>query len=232
MKSRWLALCLTLLPLTSHPLQAAEPEQLTPAFRERMIDAIMAYRQKDFATASAKLAEAERLQPNTTAAANMRGAVAMETDQYDEARASFERAVKIDPDFFPARFNLCEIPFQQKKYSEAREMYLKLPTKDSSQSELVQYKIFMSYLLEKKEKEAEEVLDAIKFPSDTPAYYFAHAAWDFAHERPKEAEGWIKSASRIFKPHENLIYAETLEELGWLKRNLVPKENPKEKPLQ
>lgn len=225
MKFRWLALGLTFL-FASQLLQAAEPEKLSLAFRERMIDAIMAYRKKDFASAAAKVEEAERVQPNTTAAANMRGAIAMETDQYEEARTSFERALTIDPDFFPARFNLCEIPFQQKEYSQAREMLLKLPTKDSAQSELVQYKIFMTYLLEKKEKEAEEVLEAIKFPSDTPAYYFAHAAWDFAHERRTEAEGWVKSASRIFKPHENLIYAETLEELGWLKRNQAPQEEP------
>jgi len=201
MKFRWLALGLTFL-FACQLLQAVEPEKLSLAFRERMIEAIMAYRKKDFATAAAKIEEAERVQPNTTAAANMRGAIAMESDQYEVARTSFERALTIDPDFFPARFNLCEIPFQQKEYSQAREMYLKLPTKDSAQSELVQYKIFMTYLLEKKEKEAEEVLETIKFPSDTP----------------------VKSASRIFKPHENLIYAETLEELGWLKRNQVPQE--------
>lgn len=225
MKFSWLALCL-IVPLTISPAAAKDPEVLTPAFRQRMIDAITAYRQKDFDTAKVKVEEAERVQPNTTAAANMQGAIAMELNDYDEARAAFERALEIDPDFFPAKFNLCEIPFQKKQYGEARELYKKLPTTDSSQSELVQYKIFMTYLLQKMEKEAQETLDAIKFPSDTPAYYFAHAAWNFAHENRKEAESWVQSATRIFPPHVNLIFAETLEELGWLKRGQAAAETP------
>ncbi len=203
---------------TLFPLRGVEPEQLSPVFRQKMIEAINAYRAKDLKTAKARIDEAEKIQPGTTAAANMSGAIAMELEQYEAAKTDFERALAIDPTFFPAQFNLTEIPFQQKKYAEARTMLEALAPLDSDGKELVEYKVFLTYLLEGQNDVAAKRLEAIKFPSDTPAYYFAHAAWEFAHDNRNEAQSWVQSSSRIFKPHQNAIFAETLEELGWLTR--------------
>lgn len=191
---------------------------MSPVYRQQMIEAINAYRSKDLKTAKAKIDEAEKIQPGTTAAANLSGAINMELEQYDAAKADFERALAVDPAFFPALFNLTEIPFQQKKYAESRSMLQGLKTDDSSNKELIQYKVYLTYLLEGNDAEAQKRLEAIKFPSDTPAYYFAHAAWEFAHDNRNEAQSWIQSSGRIFQPRQNAIFAETLEELGWLTR--------------
>lgn len=208
--------------LTPFAAEAAEPQVLSEAFGKKMVEAITAYRNKDYEKAKAKVDEAEKVQPGTTAAANMSGAIAMERQDFAAAKADFERALAIDPQFFPAQFNLTEIPFQQKKYAEARTLLQAIEITESTDTELIEYKVFLTYLLEGNTEEAEKRLEAIKFPSNTPAYYFAHAAWDFANERRNEAQSWIQSSGRIFQPHQNMIYAETLEDLGWLQRKPAP----------
>ena len=45
----------------------------------------------------------------------VRGAVAIEKGQFEEGLKFCQQALKLDPKFFPARFNICEIPFQQGK---------------------------------------------------------------------------------------------------------------------
>lgn len=215
-------LCAIALLLLALPLHAAEKTSeappLKPAYRERVIEAINAFHAEDFETALKKVDEAETIQPGTTAIANLRGAIALESGRFAEAEKHFKAALAIDPDFFPAKFNLGEIPFKQKNYGESRQIYNKL-LEEHPEDELVQYKVFLSYLLENKPEMAQKVLDNMKFPSDTPAYYYAHAAWDYKRRNAKEAEAWVQSSARIFPAHKNLIYAETLEELGWLRRS-------------
>ncbi len=38
----------------------------------------------------------------------------------------------------------------------------------------------------------------MKFPSDTAAYYFAHAAWGFAQKDEKEGQYWCKTGLKVF----------------------------------
>lgn len=199
------------------------PEAMSPDFREKMIEAIKAFKQKDYDAALIRVKEAEMIQSDTTATANLRGAISLQTGNFDDARKFFNEALTLDPTFYPAKFNLGEIPFQQKDYAASREVYRKL-LEENPKDELAQYKVFLTYLLEKNDERAAEELEKIEFPSDTPAYYFAHAAWEFAHGNVAEAESWIQSSARIFPPHVNLIYAESLEELGWLNRGGTPPE--------
>lgn len=211
-----LALCVLLI-LPASRLSAADSPPMTPEFREKVIEAIKAFHERDLEKATAKIAEAEKIQPGTTATANLRGAIALQSGNYAQAAKYFQRALEIDSSFYPAKFNLGEIEFRQKKYSEARVIFEKLLA-ENKDDELAQYKVFLTYLLQSDEKKAQEVLDAMKFPSNTPAYYYAHAAWEYSHRNTKEAASWVQSSARIFPPHVNLIYAETLEDLGWLKR--------------
>ena len=65
-------------------------------------------------------------------------------------------------------------------------------------------------------------LENIKFPTETPAYYFAHAAAEFAqgHERP--AQKWIATARQIFRPELFPWFARPLYDLGWLEDKPSP----------
>lgn len=226
-----LRLVLFVLPLLTlcAALHAAPPERapekLSPAFQKKIVEAITAYKLKDYAKAEKLANEANAIQPDTLAGLNLLGAIKLDQGQVDEAAKLFEKTLEKDPAFYPAKFNLAEIPFQAKEYDKAREMFEKLLAENPS-DELAQFKIFLSYLLQKNMGKARKTLESIPWPGDTPAYYFAHAAWEYAHDNVKDAEGWIQSASRIFSPSANAIYAETLEELGWLKLKKGALTNP------
>ncbi len=208
-------LVIVALPLRSEeaPAPAALPVDYGRIFRL----AVESFHGRDFDAALARLAEADKLAPDTPVALNMRGAIAIERRQFADGAKYCQAALKKDAKLFPARFNLGEIPFLQKQYAEARKVFQALLAEDSK-NEMLQYRVFLTYLLEKNEDAAVKALDSLKFPSDTGAYYYAHAAWEFAHDNEKEALHWIQSGDWIFSPERNLYFADVLRDLGWLKR--------------
>jgi hypothetical protein len=64
---------------------------------------------------------------------------------------------------------------------------------------------------------AKSALENIKFPTESPSYYFAQAAWEFAHGNERSAKKWIATAREIFEPQLLAWFARPLYELGWLK---------------
>ena len=85
-------------------------------------------------------------------------------------------------------------------------------------SELLQYRVFLTYVLEKNDDAALEELDRMKFPSVTGAYYYAHAAWEFAHGNQTEALSWVYSGDWVFSRAKNTYFADVMYDLGWLTR--------------
>lgn len=188
-----------------------------PAYVEVMRSAIRAFLARDFPGAVKKLQQADKMFPDTIYALNMRGAIAIEQKQLEEGARYCREALQKDPKFFPARFNLAEIPFVQRKYPEARKMFEELLEEDRD-NELLQYRVFMTYLLEGNDEAAKKALDAIKFPSNTASYYYANAAWEFAHGNEEKARGWVRSGDWVFPPSRNTNFSDVLYDLGWLKR--------------
>jgi predicted Zn-dependent protease len=202
------------------PLHGAEEDPfkgLSVDYGRIIRQAVERFHARDFDAALARIAEADKLAPDTPIALNMRGAIAIERRQFAEGAKYCEEALKKDPKFFPARFNLAEIPFLQKQYAEARRIFGALLAEEPK-NELLQYRVFLTHLLEKNEGAARQELEKLKFPSDTGAYYYAHAAWEFAHDNEKEALRWIQAGDWIFTPEKNIYFADVLRDLGWLKR--------------
>jgi hypothetical protein len=86
---------------------------------------------------------------------------------------------------FPGALHLAEIPFVQKKFAEAREEFLKLQT-DHPKDDLLRFRIYLTYLLEGIWRNPGAARRGA-FLSDTPIYYYSHAAWEYS--RGNEAEG-------------------------------------------
>lgn len=208
---------LSLLLLWSWQSWAAGPARnWPPDFTKVFYEAAAAFTKRDFATVLTKLDAAEKIKPKVPEVANLRGAVMVEEKKYDEGVALFQQALKLDPKLYSAKFNLAEVPFLQRNYAAARKAFEAL-REENPKDELVQFKIFLTHLLEKNDEQAEQELAKLQFIGDTPAYYYAHAAWEFAHSRPGEAKGWIDSSSRVFPASKNIFFATTMYELGWLK---------------
>ena len=51
---------------------------------------------------------------------------------------------------------------------------------------------------------------------DTPALYYAQAAWAFQHGNPKQASNWVANAGNLFSPELNRSFATPLTDVGWL----------------
>src|SRR5213083_2061426 len=203
-------------------LSAEERASKTKAVAKTQFEqALQAYEQRDFDSA-AKLAEqADTAEPNQPQVLNLRGAILLEQQKYDEAEGFFKEALKVDPKFREAQFNLADVPFRNKDYTKARDRFQALlkqtPGGDKNQAaQLINFRIFLTYLLEGKDSRAQKLMEQFQFSGDTPSLYYAQAAWQFKHDNADKANDWIASARKIYPSASNAMYAAGFYDLGWL----------------
>jgi tetratricopeptide (TPR) repeat protein len=206
------------LELTTPAERAAKSKAFA---RSRFEQAQQAFEQRDFQTARKFIDEADAAEPNQVATLNLRGEILMEQKEFAEAEAAFKKALKTDPKFRQAQYNLAQIPFKQKDYTKARERFEALfpqaSARDKSQgAELLRFKIYMTLLLEGKESRAQKMMEQFQFTGDTPALYYAQAAWEFKHNNPNKATDWITSAKKIYSPALNSVFTDAFYDLGWM----------------
>src|SRR5437867_8963600 len=205
-------------------MTAAERSEKTKAVaRSKFEQSQQALRQCDFATALKLVDEADQADPNQPATLNLRGEILMQQQQFDQAEAAFKTAAKLDPKFREAQYNLAQIPFKKKDYAKARErfeaLYKRTPGGDKNQAaELIKFKIYMTLLLEGKESRAHAMMDEFQFTGDTPALYYAQAAWEFQHNNPEKASDWTASANKIYSSALNSVFADAFYDVGWMQR--------------
>ncbi len=198
-------------------LAAEDPfKNAPPEYVNALRDAVRSFNARDFAATVRAIDAAEALSPPTPITLNTRGAALIEQKRFEEGLEFCRKALAIDPKFYPARFNLCEVPLVQKHYPEARAMFQKL-LEENPKDELVQFRILLTWLLEGNDVEARRLLDAIPFPSNTPAYYYGNAAWEFAHSNAAEGQKWVMRGNWVFKPDATANFSQPFIEVGWLK---------------
>jgi tetratricopeptide (TPR) repeat protein len=205
-------------------MTAAERTEKTKAFaRSKFEQSQQAFRQRDFATALKLVDEADKTDPNQPATLNLRGEILMQQGQFDDAEATFKKAAKLDPKLRDAQYNLAQIPFKKKEYAKARDrfdtLYKRIPGGDKNQAaELIKFKIYMTYLMEGKESKAHSMMEEFQFTGDTPALYYAQAAWEYKHNNAQKAEDWTNSANKIYSPALNSVFADAFYDVGWLQK--------------
>ena len=205
-------------------LSSTGPGMRLGAFPSRyqflLTEAMRRFQLRDFKGATDYVDRADEVLPPTAWSLNVRGAIAIEQHDFDRGYKYCSDALKLDPGFFPAKFNISEIPFLEGKYAEARVLWTKvLATLRAGDStvELVTYRIFLTYLLENNFDRAKEWLEKIPFPSQTPAYQYANAAWARQKGDLAKWDDWIRSASYIWPEAKRSEYMDVLVQLGWLK---------------
>jgi tetratricopeptide (TPR) repeat protein len=205
-------------------MTAAERTEKTKAFaRSKFEQSQQAFRQRDFATALKLVDEADTADPNQPSTLNLRGEILMQQGKFDDAETAFKKAAKLDPKLRDAQYNLAQIPFKKKEYAKARDrfetLYKRIPGGDKNQAaELIKFKIYMTYLMEGKESKAHSMMEEFQFTGDTPALYYAQAAWEYKHNNAQKAEDWTNSANKIYSPALNGVFADGFYDVGWLQR--------------
>ena len=206
------------LELTSPTERAAKSKAFA---KSRVEQARQAFQQRDFSGALKFVNDADGADPNQAAIINLRGEILMEQKQFDQAEAEFKKALKVDAKFRQAQFNLALVPLKKKDYTTARDRFEALLGKtlggDKSEvAQIIKFNIYMTFLLEGKESRAQKMMEQFQFTGDTPALYYAQAAWEFKHNNPNKATDWITSAKKIYSPSLNLVFADSFYDLGWM----------------
>ena len=203
-------------------------------FKHFYESAYAAYKQHaDYPGAIAQLDEADATQANQPDALNLRGLTYSKMKDYEHAESAFKRAIAAEPQFWAARFNYAELPFNYRNYTAARSRFEELiaqtdPAKQPREVELTQYKIFLTLLLEGKVDGACSFMGHLSFTSKTPARYFCQAALEFYAGNADKAQAEIDSAAKDFQSQPKLvdIFKESFYRIGWLNDPVNPASGP------
>jgi tetratricopeptide (TPR) repeat protein len=142
-----------------------------------------------------KLDAIDARQPDMAAAQNLRGVAWMRLGEYRKAETALRKAREIDPDFWEARFNLAEVPFLTQDWTEARRRFKALAAEPNDHlqgptSDLIQFKILLTFLLEDKEKMGASILARLRsIPKAIWRARFGARSRPMACTRPSSARG-------------------------------------------
>ena len=230
-----LAVCVLTLRAEDAPADAKKPTAPTAAvphqqypkeYQLLVVESIKSFQARDYKGAIAFVDKADAMLPPTIWTLNTRGAVAIEAHEFAEGLKYCEQALKLDPSFLPAKFNLCEIPFLQGKYADARTLWMKLLEtipgtglggKGDGTSELLNYRVFLTYILEKDLGNAKIWKEKIPFPSQTPAHQYVNAVWERQNGNMDGWNEWLRNAEFVWPRIQRANFVDVLIQLEWMK---------------
>src|SRR5881394_4373510 len=181
---------------------AADNVAPSKAELEAMYDkAFRAFDGNNFPDALKQLDAIDARQPDLAESQSLRGVIYMREGIYDKAEAALREALRIDPKFWNARFNLAEIPFLKKDWAEARNRFQELLSSNASElqgeaTQLIQYKILLTYLLEGKENMVDATINKFELAPDTPAVHYAKAAISLNKKDEEAAKDALTTAEK------------------------------------
>ena len=159
----------------------------------------------------------------TAESLDLRGCIYLEQEKFDDATKAFEAAHSANDALFLPRLHLGDVLFRQKKFDAARAAYERLDQQTNvlMSNEHLRYGVLLARLGSHDEGGAQLAFARIKFPTETPAYYYGQAAWQFAHDRKGDAKKWLSTADKIFDAAATAWFARPLYDLGWLPKKPV-----------
>lgn len=181
-----------------------------------------AYQRGDEEQALELLHKVEDIAPNQAVTYNLHGEILLDEGKIADAEAAFRNALVANPELTEARYNLARISFKEQDYEKARkelEPLLGATSGDKEEQQLeklIRYQIYLALLLEGRDGPAQKAMEDFKMTDDTPALYYAQAAWAFQHGNSGQAKNWIANAENLFSPELNRSFAAPLNDLDWL----------------
>ncbi len=198
-------------------LSVAAQQKISGA--DPLADATSEARAGHLEAALAAVAAAEKSGASASNVLSLRGVIHLEQEKLDEAVAELRAAHAKDPALIGPRFHLGDALLRQKKWEEARTAYSEMAKETNVLilNERLRYAVLLTYLGPKDDAGAKAALDRLVFPTESPAYYYAQAAWAFAHDSKSAGEKWIKTAAKMFEEKQTAWFARPLYDFGWIK---------------
>ncbi|MEO6871702.1 MAG: tetratricopeptide repeat protein [Chthoniobacterales bacterium] len=180
-----------------------------------------AFEVRDFQNALKFLDAAQQGVPGEPAAIRLRARILLGQGKFDEAEAALNQAAGADQTAWETKYIRAKISLGRKDYADAGVRLKTLLNGKSGilkpeTAQLIRYQLFLALLQEGNESAAQQTMDQFKFTDQTPALYYAQAAWNFQHDNPKQARQWVDSAKKLFSEEANSEFASTLLDLGSL----------------
>ena len=170
----------------------------------------------NLAEADKQVDVAAKLEPASAQTANLRGVIAVQRKEYEDAASRFTEAIAADEKFYPAKLNLADVLLLQGKRADARTRYEELQRVDPK-SELLQFKIVVADVLDDRQLQAIQLINDMTFPGTTPAYYFARAAVLLKQSQEKEAQQYFTNARKYYDEQQCAYYIRFLQQNGLAK---------------
>ena len=170
----------------------------------------------NLAEADKQVDVAAKLEPASARTANLRGVIAVQRKEYEDAASRFTEAIAADEKFYPAKLNLADVLLLQGKWADARTRYEELQRVDPK-SELLQFKIAVADVLDDRQFQAIQLINDMTFPGTTPAYYFARAAVLLKQSQEKEAQQYFTNAHKYYDEQQCAYYMRFLQQNGLAK---------------
>ena len=209
MKQLLTACCLVLLVRASF----ADQRTANIAFER----ATSAFNQGRLEEAEKQLDAAARADSEKPEILNLRGAIFARQKRYDEAAKQFNEALALDPKFYPAKLNLAEVKLLKGQYTEATQEYQALKQADPT-SETLDFKLVLCALLDGEPGKASGIVDVMKFPGKTPAYYYARAAIALQRGDQAAAQKYFENVKKYYSEEQCRYFAQSLKEVDLIRQ--------------
>ena len=201
--------------LFSSSIAMAQVSSLDAETKKSMaIERVLAdYGTQNYDKALEQLFELKDRYPSDPLILNLIGSVYTKKLNYQKAEKAFRQALDIEPGFFPAAYNLGELLFLQQKYALARQYYETMRATDH-RHELLQFKVALCDIMSGETERATKVMNTIKYPGDSPAWYYAHAALEHKQGNTAKAREYIRGAKFVYGPEKTALFDESFQLIG------------------
>ena len=175
--------------------------------------ALAEFNDKEYDAALHDLAPAlEANNPQNSEALNLKGAILTKKKDYYAALVCYNQVLKVEPGYFPAKYNIGALLALRKQWDAAIDYYRNLLIEETN-NELVEYKLLLLLLHQNTDPELQAKLFATDLPTNTPAWYFATAARCYKKGEAAEAAKYLEVAKNIYGDKVG-IFQEELDESG------------------
>lgn len=198
------------------------PPEEKESYREALGKASRLFNQKRVFEALNTIYEAEKIFDGNPAALNLKGACYVEFRDFDQARVYFNEALAISPASPNVIFNLVEMDFVTRRWTDCEkrieELLTIIPEDNISMRRLLEFKTLLAYLKTDRVDQARTLAEKYDYLDDNPFHYYANAALAYHDEDNEQAERWLASARRVFRSSQILSpWQDTLIEFGYIK---------------
>jgi len=173
------------------------------------------FQKNQLSDALIEINQAGVLKPNQANVENLKGAIYMQSRNFQLAEKAFLAALQINPSFGMAKFNLGEVLMLQRKYPEAKK-YFQAFNQQNPSHQLAKYKIYLCELFNGYTTNAEKEIKLLGIVENDkePAVQYCLIARCLLEKKLRDAFQKMKEVHEKYSEDIIFQYEDSLQERG------------------